>query len=301
MKVLLHSIDSKKPNLALEKIAKHHRDRGDVVLWNYPLYNSIADTIYVSCIFDWNKSLCDDFKSFYPDKVICGGSGYNLFKNLPAEIDKVKPRINWGFTTRGCIRACPWCIVPKKEGGIKAVGDLLDLWDGKARKITLLDNNILALPEHFINICKQAKEYKLKLDFNQGLDARLLTDELACYLSSISHDEYKFAFDTPNMKDVVVRAIRTLRKHNIKRSTWFVLVGFGTTFQQDIDRLNYLRGNDQNACVMRYNYCKDRKYIALAQWANQHNIFHGMTFRQFLNHPDRGEHKSVLVELKDKL
>jgi aminoglycoside N3'-acetyltransferase len=62
---------------------------------------------------------------------------------------------------------------------------------------------------------------------------------------------------------------------------WYVLVGFNSTIEEDIDRLNFLRENNQNAYVQRYDYCRDKKYITLAKWANQPHIFRGMTLGQF--------------------
>ncbi|MHC4617254.1 MAG: radical SAM protein [Planctomycetota bacterium] len=299
MKVLLVQIDGSKPNLALEKIARYHRDRGDEVFWNEELYAPSAERIYVSSIYDWSRPECKRWKDgLWGDKVICGGTGWDVESKLPAQIKKVRPRINWGFTTRGCIRQCPWCVVPAKEGNkVRVVGDLIDLWDGHSRDITLLDNNILAVPEHFKLVCRQARDNGSKLDFNQGLDCRLLTEDLAAELAAIRHTHYKFAFDEPAMRPAVERAVRILQDHGIKQATWFVLVGFNTTFREDLDRLYFLRKRRQAAYVMRYNYNKSRRYIALAQWANNHAWFAGMTFEQFLKRPERKEHRYLLKEV----
>ena len=61
------------------------------------------------------------------------------------------------------------------------------------------------------------------------------------------------------------------------------IVGFNTTFQEDLDRVNFLRERGQQAYIQRYRYkARDFRYIALAQWVNQHHIFYGMTWEQFL-------------------
>jgi len=279
--ILIIDIDSRIPNLALKKVEKYHLDRGDTVTWNMPLMRWEADKIYVSCVFEWNRHKC---KEWVGDANI-GGSGWDLYKKLSPEIEAVKPRINLGFTTRGCIRNCEFCIVPKKEGRIEVVGDLLDLWDGKSKTIRILDNNIMALPEHFKMICQQARDNKIRLDFD-GLDARLLNDDLCNELTTISHAEYRFAFDKISDRNSVERAIKLLKAHGIMQSTWYVLVGFDTTIEEDFERLNYLRDNGQAAFVQRYNYCKGKEYIQMARWANQHHIFKGMTWKQFCNHPE---------------
>ena len=129
-KISIINIDSKIPNLALKKIEKYHLDKGDEVIWDFPLIPS--DKTYVSIVFSWNKEQAKQ----YPGADI-GGSGYDLKKKLPPEIDKIKPRINLGFTTRGCLRKCYFCIVPEKEGVVRTEGDIYDLWDGKSKELTI--------------------------------------------------------------------------------------------------------------------------------------------------------------------
>ena len=292
MKILIINIDSKLPNFALKKIEKYHKDRGDEVIWDFPLMPS--DKIYVSCIFDWNKNKCQE----YEGKAEIGGTGYDLTKKLPSEIERIKPRINLGFTTRGCINKCLFCVVPLKEGNIKIVGDIYDIWDGQSKKIELLDNNILALPSHFEKICQQLKKEKLCLKEN-GLDIRLLNKNNAKLLVSISHYEYKFAFDNLSDENAVEKGIKILKSVGINRSTFYVLVGFNTIFEEDLYRLNFLRDKKQNAYVQRYNFTKDKKYIPLARWANQHHIFHPLTYKQFLEKCRReigGKYASIYNE-----
>lgn len=289
MKIGLINIDSKIPNLALAKIAKYHEDKGNEVIYDLPIMK--VDKTYVSCIFTKNKYKTEQWQG----KAEIGGSGYDLITELPPEIENIKPHINLGFTTRGCIRNCKFCIVPKKEGGIRIVGDLLDLWDNKTRDIIVLDNNILALPEHFALVCQQAIENKIRIDFNQGLDHRLLTSETAILLQKTSHKEYKFAFDHPSYLPKVDRAITMLQDVGINRCTWYVLVGFNTTFDEDLWRCNYLKNRGQNAFVQRYETCYEKtQYSLLARWVNQHHIFQTYTWDKFINHP---KHKTARLRL----
>ena len=287
MKIMLINIDEQTPNLALEKIAIHHKD--DDVIWDMPMMASICDKIYVSCIFSWNKHLCQEWEG----RAEIGGSGYDVEKTLPPEIESLNPKLNWGFTTRGCIRKCGFCIVPKKEGKIRAVADLYDVWDGKAKDVILLDNNILALPEHFELICSQARQHKVRLDFNQGLDHRLLTPEICKTMKSIRHVEYRLAFDHPSYANNVQKAITLLEDAGIKRCSWYVIVGYDTTFEEDLFRLNFLRDRNQNVYVQRFNKCKTPKYIPLARWGNQRHIFRGMTWEQFMDRPENKRYKEA--------
>ena len=284
MRIGLLNLEPKYKNLAIEKLRLYHSQQGDQVEDYFALKS--YDKVYASSIFTFTK------KDWVPQGAICGGSGFDLTTTLPPEIEAVKPHLNFGFTSRGCIRHCAFCIVPQKEGMVNPVGDLLDLWDGEGKLITLYDNNILALPDHFRKIYCQARAYSLTLDFNQGLDHRLLTTENVKYLSAISHKEYHFAFDHPSYLKGVDRAIDLLQSEGINRCNWYVLVGFNTTFQEDLDRLNHLKERNQNGFVQRYK--RDRQYIPLARWANQHHIFQSMTFEQFLALPENRLYRGVI-------
>lgn len=288
--ILLIDIDSKIVNFALKKIEKYHLDKGDEVIWNLPLFRNVADKIYVSCIFTKNKWKCQEWEGI----AEIGGSGYSLTKKLPLEIEIIKPKINWGFTSRGCIRKCGFCLVPQKEGNIHIVGDIYDIWDSKSKDIVLMDNNILALPDHFKVICQQLRKEKLRVDFNQGLDIRLLTDELMEELKTIRHKEYHFAWDG---KLDLSNKFKWLYTH-LKRCTVYVLCGYNTTFNQDLDKFNKLKEIGHNGYCMRYksvyNY-KDRTYILLARWVNQHYIFQTHTWKEFLIFTSSGKYRKDII------
>lgn len=287
MRVLLIDIDSKIPNLALKKIEKYHLDRGDSVIWNNELMSFCSDKVYVSCIFTKNRNKCIDWEG----RAEIGGTGYDLAKKLPPEIDIIKPHINWGFTTRGCIRKCEFCFVPRKEGMIRVEGDIYDIWDGESKEIILMDNNILALPEHFKIICSQIKQEKLIVDFNQGLDIRLLTETLLVELKKIRHKEYKFAWDG---KDDLEEKFRWV-KDRLGRCTIFVICGFpNDNFEEVSDKFHLIRKIGHNGYAMRHeNFYNDKRYIKLARWVNQHHIFHPYTFKEFIE-ADKKYHKDLV-------
>lgn len=278
VKILLIDIDSTIPNLALKKIEKYHLDRGDEVVWNIPLMRFSCEKIYVSCIFTENKNDCNEWKG-----AEIGGTGYDLNIKLPSEIDAIKPHINFGFTTRGCIRKCEFCFVPQKEGLIRVEGDIYDIWDGKSKEIILMDNNILALPKHFKFICGQLRKEKLKVDFNQGLDIRLLTDELAYELSTIRHiSDIRFAWDNIKDENTIIKGIELLKKHKCKRGMFYVIVGFNSTVEEDLYRFNVLKGLGQRAYCMRYETCKgNREYNDMSSWVNQVRFFQSMTYERY--------------------
>lgn len=286
-RISIIDIDSKIPNLALKKIEKYHLDRGDEVVWNSDLFIQESDKTYVSCVFSKNRTLADKYNGL----ADIGGSGYSLDTVLPPEIEIVNPHINLGFTTRGCVRNCPFCIVPKKEGRIRIVGDLLDLWDGKSKEIVVMDNNILALHDHFSLVCRQAQDNRLLIDFNQGLDHRLLTPEIADTLKRTRHKEYRFSFDYSAQEPSVRKAIDIMSSVGINRCSWYVLAGFESSFDDALYRANLLRGLNQIAYLQRYESCyHDKKYILLARWVNQHHLFRALTWEQFKARPENAHY-----------
>ncbi len=309
MRIGLYNLEPAYTNLALEKIRCYYKSHGHAVEYCSPIEGVNYDVVYCSSLFDWTD------KSKIPPNFIKGGTGFYVWDDesqvyvipediqtkLPPEIDAVEPHINKGFTSIGCPNKCRFCVVPIKEGDFKIVGDILSLWDGKSKLVVCYDNNIFASPEHFEHNAKLAIEHKITLDYNQGLDHRRLIPELVDIMKVMPHKEYHFAFDNPNAIASVEYAIDLLQSKGIMRCNWYVLCGFDTTFEQDLFRLNYLRSRNQNAYVQRFksrNAVPDARLTALARWANQHHIFQGMTWEQFLKHPDNAKHyKNLLVEV----
>ena len=273
------NIDSKIPNLALEKVKKFYKDKG------YDIYSldllAGKELTYVSCIFDWNINKLKKFEG--KKDCFIGGTGYDLTIKLPKEIDQVKPKINIGFTSIGCIRKCKFCVVPIKEGNIQVVGDIYDIWDGKSKTIELLDNNILAAPiEHIKKIFGQIKKENLTLREN-GLDIRLVTDEKAQIIKSVSHKEYHFAWDNIKDENKVRKGIDILKRNGINRGIFYVIVGFDSTFEEDLYRFNVLKGLNQRAfCMKHKNVRDDYMYRKLSSWVNSQSIFMKSTFEEYL-------------------
>jgi hypothetical protein len=256
MKIALINVDGCK-NLALEKLRLYHIQKGDKIITN-----GTADKTYVSCIFTFNRHIAD----LYIGSDM-GGTGIDIEKKLPEEIEQIKPHLNYGFTQRGCVRKCEFCVVHKKEK-LEVVGDLLDLWDGKSKEIELYDNNIFALPEHFYKITEQAIKNKIKIDFNQGLDIRLLTKDIAKRLKETPMKDYRFAFDNTALTPIVIKGIETLKEVFGKsfRAMWYV---YATEEQDILQRLNVLREYGQKPYLMRNPLTKYPKVItSMARWAN---------------------------------
>ena len=284
-RILTVAIDGKRPNLALEKVKSYYERKGYTVVEDYKQLTQKVEKIFISCLFDWNRHKVEPWlKSNCP--VVVGGSGWEENSKLPAEIEKECPQINYGYTSRGCPRRCPWCSVWKREGNFKPVHKLLDLWDGKAKDITLLDNNILACPGHFHQVCWDAYRHGIRLHFYQGLDYRFVTRSVASSLGMIRHKRYRFSFDEPKNFEGVDKCISLLSDAGIRLCQWFVLVGFNTSLKEDLARINFLRRRKQLVYLARYNFTRAREYIPLARWTQNPRAFTTMTFPEFLNLPE---------------
>lgn len=115
-----------------------------------------------------------------------GGTGIDVHKNLPGEVDLLMPDYSiypdmdydLGFTSRGCNRNCPFCFVPRKEGKFRIHQHPREFHDPTHRKVKLLDNNILFDKSWFFEVTDWIMENKLAVEFNQGLDIRLMDKEI---------------------------------------------------------------------------------------------------------------------------
>ncbi len=274
-KIRLIDVDSKIPYLALMKLSAFHKRSGDDVGFYHPLFDTNCDTVYASKIFDFTPDY-----NYLPDGVIKGGFAYNNQKLLDDQED-VYPDYELydcdyaiGFTSRGCPRKCPYCIVPDKEGAVKAVSDINGFWNGQKR-LMLLDNNLTALPDHFELICNQLIENNIKTDFNQGLDIRLITLDMAQLLSKVRlWKQVHFAFDDIRYEKAVRRGIEILVKGGIAKHKlmFYVLIGFNSTPEEDMYRVELLRGLGIDPFVMPFNK-NDRYQRRFARWANHKAIF----------------------------
>ena len=292
------------PNLVLIKLSAWHKAKGREVEWYHP-FGDCYTFVFISKVF----SDTPESKEFINAKcVIRGGSGYcihnvcgkevwiepydpnyNYIPKLPECIEHIYPDYSiypmvqdtaFGFLTRGCPRQCGFCHVASKEGtnSVK-VADLSEFWNGQKR-ITLLDPNILACPD-WEDLLRQLSESGAKVDINQGLDARLLTEDKAKALSKIRLSTIHFAWDNYRQKDQVLRGLQTFAEnypfkldHNHQAQV-YVLVNYDTTLEQDLERIYTLREMNFEPYIMVY----DKKnaapiYKSLQRWVNMRAIFH---------------------------
>ena len=224
MKISLVDVDGHNfPNLALMKLSAWHKAQGDSVEWYDTLF-SRPDRIYASKVFTFTPDFMD-YAAGDPEPIR-GGTGYNPDVKLPDEVERMIPDYSLypdfpaalGFLTRGCIRNCAWCIVPKKEGRLQEVDDIERLAAGR-KEVVVLDNNFLAASPDFVREqLEKAAWLRLKLDFNQGLDSRLVTPENARLLASCKWIRFiRFSCDTVAMIDPIRRAVSLIRESGFKQ------------------------------------------------------------------------------------
>lgn len=280
--IAIYNLEPKYFNLALEKIRKYYEDQGGKVDDYKPLWHNKYDKIYCSSIFTWTD------KSMVTSDMICGGTGFDLTTKLSAEIEMVRVKKNVGFTTRGCPRKCPFCVVPQKEGYIVyVVGDIYDLWDGRSKTITLYDSNILALPKHFRKICQQILREDLKVDFNQGLDIRYITHRTARLLKKLHgvgyYPHWRFSWDLMKLEKVFLRKIKLLLNYLNPRSIMvYVFVNYNTSLDEDMHRVKTIQGLGCDPFVMVYDKPNASRLIKeFARWNNRFCL-KGLPFKKYL-------------------
>lgn len=298
------------PNIPLMKISAYHKNRGDDVSWYQPLFSGHMDRVYMSKVF----SFTPDYEYYIDaDKVIKGGSGYcisekngkeifDCSKNspLPPEIEHQYPDYEiygiqdtaYGFLSRGCPRNCEFCHVAKKEGAHSyKVADLSEFWKGQ-KNIILCDPNILACPE-WKELLQQLIDSKAKININQGLDIRLMTEEKAELIGKMRVDSVHFAWDRYQDKDIVIPKFQRFKEitgWGTRKTSVYVLTNFDTTFEQDLERIYTLRELGYDPYVMIYNKerTKGSDPVRLLQrYVNNRKIFN--TIRRFEDYdPKRG-------------
>lgn len=288
MKILLLDFDIQNrrrafPNLALMKLSAYHKARGDEVWLNFPLCQ--PDITYGSCVFSWHKPTAVD------PSILVGGSGISLDTWLPDDIEHIMPDyqlypsidFSMGYTSRGCIRDCPFCLVRRKEGYIKTWAKIKEFVNPSFKRLLLLDNNIFASP-NCIETFDDLIESQVETDINQGMDIRLLTDELVYYLKQIKMRIYRFAFDDIANEKQVRQGIELLLRSGIspRKLAFYMLVGFKRN-DEAIERIKILQSYGVEIYPMLYKDALGKEPVVDYNFKETIN-FHGArgNLRKFL-------------------
>lgn len=303
MNVGLIDVDGKGvyPNLALMKIARYHRNRGDNVEWCD--YISHYDVVYKAKVFSFTP---DDLYAINADKVVTGGTGYDLHTQLPQEIDRLQPDYSiypnidnhtaYGFLTRGCPNKCPWCVVPRKEGKIRPYMDVDEIAIEGRTNLVLMDNNILAI-DYGIQQIEKIISRGYRVDFNQALDARLVTDDIARLLAQVRwlKSRIRFGCDTQKQIGECERAMALINKYGF-HGEYFLYTMLNDDFNESFSRVNHWRKRlveaRKNKTNVPYPYAQpyrnpDKRNNPpqwqkdIANWTNKKQIFWLTEFENF--------------------
>lgn len=287
MKIGLLDIDGHNfPNYALMKISHYWKCKGGVnVEWATPFEH--YDIIYRSKIFTFSP---DDMRYYDADKVVIGGTGYDIKSKLPYEIEtsdldySIYPQYDFSvmFFSRGCVRRCPFCLVYDKEGHIQP--EKPTNLNPKGTHIEVLDNNFFANPKwreavDFLNNTGQPVNL-------HGVDVRIMNEQQAKAINTMKlKSNIHIAWDNPNI-DLRPQLEKILEWIPAYKLTCYVLIGFNSTKKQDMYRLNTLKHLGILPFVQPYRDFDNKRMPNayekdLARWANRAWLFKSMNFEDF--------------------
>lgn len=272
MNIGLIAVDSDYPNLALMKISAWHKSQGDSVEWYNPFDE--YDIVYMSKIF----SFTPDYGQWITNTkhIRKGGTGYDLYSVLPEEMEFVVPdyslypsidnKTAYGFLTRGCPNKCKWCVVPRKEGGIKPYMDVDDVAVDGRTNLVLMDNNVLAC-DYGLEQIQKIIDRGYRVDFNQVLDARLVTDDIAKLLAKVRWiDVIRFGCDTPKQIKECEEAMSRIDSYRKNPAQYLMYTMIGNDFDEALNRLSHWKTFKRVRIVAQPFRDVDNPHQIVPQW-----------------------------------
>jgi len=278
------------PPLGLMKLSAYHKKRGVMVQFLRGFSNAdfYPDRIYITSLFtyawepvhavikyyarEYKKAkitvggiyatLCEDhLKEVFKDRI-------KIYKGLCNKVEDFLPDYSlapgWDksivFSSRGCIRNCPFCSVKALEPEFESKKSIKHLIYPGHKKVILWDNNILASP-YWENIFQELEDLKLEADFNQGLDARLIDTNVILRLKRIKIPLIRLAYDTQGIRNHLRKAIDLLKEAGFRGRRILVYCLYNNPFEKDtpetfLDRIRDLIEWGVVSYPMRYEPLK---------------------------------------------
>ena len=290
MKVRLTHIDGRLPNLALMRLARYHRDRGDEVHLSYDLtpglFEPTYDVVYGSSIFLFSVPRLQLFRANFPDAII-GGTGTENWTTLEDLIPEIPDRYDYsiypnfdaslGFMQRGCRLKCPFCVVPRKEGAPVYNMSIADIYRGEPypRHLHLLDNDFFSVPE-WERAIEDIIEGGFKVCLTQGINVRMITEKAAAALARIDYRGNDFkakriytAWDNLKQENVFFRGMDRLEAAGVPPGhiMAYMLIGYDPkeTWERILYRFEKIR--DRGILPYPMVYDQERKDLkAFQRW-----------------------------------
>ena len=329
---LLNKKRNRFPNLACMKISGFYKESDHEVslLTSYDDVQNY-DKVFISKVF--TDTVVPNEMLNLPN-VEYGGTGFFYHKapKLPEEIEHHFPDYDLysdfaktlkkkdasyytdysiGFTTRGCIRGCSFCV-NQNYTKCSLHSPVSEFVDQSRPYIFLLDDNVLACPQ-WKQIFEELNSTGKKFRFHQGMDERLLTDE-KCEVIFNSNwiGDFIFAFDNIEDKKIVTKKLDLIRNHtdsehikfycftayNHRKPNHYDLDFWVQDIIELFQRIQILIDYRCLPYVMRYRDYKlspyEGIYTTIARWCNQPSLFKKMSFRQFCHESAKYGSKSAL-------
>jgi len=261
LNIRITHLDGKLPNLALMRLSAWHKAQNHSVFFSKcatkDLFEPDYDIVYGSTIFHFSRKKVDVFKKNFPDAII-GGTGERINSNLSEvgvpdffnELDyNIYPEFtnSIGFTQRGCRLKCKFCVVPEKEGKNYSVDSVHQIYRGKPypKNLVLLDNDFFG-NELWQQRAKEIIDGGFKVNFNQGINVRLIHEEGARELAKMKYYDVSFtkkriytAWDNLKDEKIFFKGVQILNDAGIPSNHIMAYMLIGYRIEETVKEILY--------------------------------------------------------------
>lgn len=268
--------------LSLMRISTLHKLQGDNVKYQKGINHFLEfnpNTIYITSLFSWDIktviSCINTYKNLYPKaniKVggICASllhkkiedeTGITPHIGIWKELEKLQPdyslfpNINYSIAnaTKGCIRKCSFCMVHILEPEFMEIKNWFDYIDLSKERIVFFDNNFTASSkEHMLQVLDTCRKLNKTIDFNQAIDCRLFTKELAIAFSKCKIHPLRFSMDFIGTLEPCINAIKLAEEQGITDLCIYLLYNFNDTLEDFWTRCHALVEVKADIFPMKY-------------------------------------------------
>ena len=222
-----------------------------------PVYMSLKNKIYVSVVFTWHLPIVREFAQATKKKIVVGGPAVDImpdyFNDIPNVNKEDIPPIDFlsvhhplaTFTSKGCPNKCTYCAVPRIESFFLE-------FDHYPLKPLVCDNNFLACSSSHIEDFVERAVVLPFVDFNQGLDARLFTEDHAKLFKKLPQPKIRFSMDTKDRENAVFKSIDLCKQYGLNNISIYILINYDETPEEALYKLEYIKELGVITFPMRY-------------------------------------------------